>query len=281
MRKPKFQGLGKRVVSALVLLGPVAAAVWFGGGAFASLIGIAAVAMAWEWGRLSAGTSAEMSLVAGMVVALIALQYFDSHVVSLATLLTLICLTLLLALVRRRSIMPFAGGLIYIGFPLWSAIWLRDSPNGFFLITFLFVTVWGTDIFGMFAGKIIGGPKLAPRLSPNKTWAGLIGGVFGSILLGFLALALYAYFEAGDMPSYARLAGVAAGLAVISQIGDLFESALKRRLDIKDSGAIIPGHGGILDRVDGLIGVLFFVGGLSLALLHSYKQSPLEILWGL
>lgn len=277
----KFQGLGLRVITALALLGPVAAALWYGGWPFTLLIVIAGFAMALEWGALLRARAGTGFILAGMLCVLLLVQRLDGNVLSLATLLALVVMSAAVSLLARQPISHLAGGLFYVGFPLWTAQWLRDSADGFFLICFVFLSVWGTDILAMFAGKIIGGPKLAPRISPNKTWAGLIGGMGGAVIGGFLTLGLYVWLTDGELPSLARLVVLGALFAVIAQLGDLFESWLKRRYDIKDSGDIIPGHGGVLDRVDGLVGVLIVLGFYMLYALHLAKSAPLAILWGL
>jgi phosphatidate cytidylyltransferase len=140
-----------------------------------------------------------------------------------------------------------AGGILYVGLPAMALVWLRnDVPGGLEHVLWLMIVVWATDICAYFAGRSIGGPKLAPRISPGKTWAGLLGGMAGAGLFGGL-LALT--FGAG----FWLAASVGMGVAVVSQLGDLFESALKRRAGVKDSGHLIPGHGGLLDRIDGLV----------------------------
>ena len=140
-----------------------------------------------------------------------------------------------------------AGGVLYIGLPALSLLWLRnDGPNGIVLVLWLFFVVWATDTFAYFAGRAIGGPRLAPGISPSKTWAGLGGGMLGAAAVG----GTFAAAVGGAGPAAAALAAL---LAVVAQAGDLFESWLKRRVDVKDSGTLIPGHGGFLDRVDGLL----------------------------
>jgi phosphatidate cytidylyltransferase len=158
----------------------------------------------------------------------------------------------------RWRVTPVVGGMAYLGWPLLAVAFFRDSASGGFVLLYIFLTVWSVDIFAMLSGKLIGGPQMAPRISPNKTWAGLMGAVFGATLVG-----LVAYYTANALvaltlvlPVILLLGGV---LAVVSQMGDLFESALKRKYDLKDTGSILPGHGGVLDRVDGLIGALIFL----------------------
>jgi phosphatidate cytidylyltransferase len=133
----------------------------------------------------------------------------------------------------------------------------RDHQLGLVAILFLFAVVWSTDVLGYFVGRAIGGPRLAPAISPNKTWSGACGGALGAVVAG-VAVAL----TAGGM-ALAPAAAVALGLSVASQGGDLFESAVKRRFGVKDASHVIPGHGGLMDRLDGFIaasGVAALVG---------------------
>jgi phosphatidate cytidylyltransferase len=138
-------------------------------------------------------------------------------------------------------------GIAYVSVPALALVFLREQADGLLLALWVLATVWTTDIGAYFAGRSIGGPKLAPTVSPNKTWAGLIGGV-----LAALALGLVLHASAG-LPLQLALASPI--LAVIAQIGDLYESALKRQAGVKDSGNLLPGHGGVLDRLDGLVPV--------------------------
>lgn len=136
-------------------------------------------------------------------------------------------------------------GILYVALPVLALIWLRERPDGLMLALWALAVVWTTDIGAFFAGRTIGGPKLAPSISPNKTWAGLAGGMLAALALG---LAFAAWLELPPM-----LALLSPVLAVAAQAGDLFESWLKRRAGVKDSGTILPGHGGVLDRLDGLV----------------------------
>ncbi|HEV2747478.1 MAG TPA: phosphatidate cytidylyltransferase [Allosphingosinicella sp.] len=149
----------------------------------------------------------------------------------------------LLGLVARRATM--AGGYLYIAIPAFALLVLNWAR--FDLVLWILLVTWATDIFAYFAGRSIGGPKLAPRISPNKTWAGLVGGIAGAAAVG--ALAAW-YFGLGS-----PFLQVGAVMAVVAQAGDLYESWLKRRAGVKDSGTILPGHGGALDRLDGLLPV--------------------------
>jgi phosphatidate cytidylyltransferase len=137
-------------------------------------------------------------------------------------------------------------GLCYIILPSLFLMTIRGMENGADIILWLFAVVWGTDTAAYFVGKNLGGPKLAPKISPNKTWSGLFGGIFASMLIGLIG----ALFFAGSIKFFIFFGGL---LAIVEQVGDLFESKVKRIFSVKDSGAIIPGHGGVMDRVDGLL----------------------------
>ena len=138
-------------------------------------------------------------------------------------------------------------GSAYVSCALIALAWLRSIDDHGLLVLWLFLNVWAMDVGGYFAGKGIGGPKLSPKISPNKTWAGLIGGTLLAILVSYLFTLIFSW-------GYSSGTWIAGGIiALIAQAGDLYESAVKRRFDVKDSGELIPGHGGILDRVDGLV----------------------------
>ncbi len=137
---------------------------------------------------------------------------------------------------------------------------MRNGTAGLFIILFVFACVWGADTFAYFFGKTFGGPKLAPAISPNKTWSGFIGGFIGAIVISCLLELAFGY------PIGLAAIFLAAYLALASQMGDLFESWIKRRFGHKDSGRIIPGHGGLLDRIDGLIFAIVAAWLLSLSI---------------
>ena len=143
------------------------------------------------------------------------------------------------------------AGFAYALLPALALLWIRErflvngAPAGAELLLWVFITTWSVDIGAFFAGRAIGGPKLAPAISPNKTWAGLIGGMIAAALLGGLAASIM------HLPGILLL--LAAPFAAAAQVGDLFESWLKRRAGVKDSGDWLPGHGGALDRLDGLV----------------------------
>ena len=246
------KGLITRVVSALTLLPIVLAAVWYGGFAYRALISVAALIMFYEWLRLvRVGDRAMQGLwLAGVLAALnlLVAENADQILVGLGfTVFMSGTISLAGALLRRANLVWAGVGAAYVGVPILCLWWLREQPQGAAWVMWTLLVVWATDVGGYFAGKGIGGPRLAPRLSPKKTWAGLFGG---------MALALVAATGFANFVSLGPLLWLAPGavlLAVWSQAGDIAESAVKRYFEAKDSGSLIPGHGGLLDRVDGLV----------------------------
>ena len=141
-----------------------------------------------------------------------------------------------------------AAGVAYVGLPMMALVWLRaDATHGVEVLFWLFAVVWSADTGAYFFGRLIGGPRLAPVISPNKTWAGLIG---GGICAGVAGLATAVLMDSESVPA---LALFSAGMGVVAQGGDLLESGIKRHFQIKDVSNLIPGHGGVMDRVDGLL----------------------------
>lgn len=252
----------RRVISAIILLPFVVAAFWAGGLWLALLVAIFAPLMAFEWAHLMATKNPRLTIACLIlclltIIALTSLKGIYSG--AMALLFFLLCAFFIAPMLREyRRVL--AGGLLYIGAPIFALLFLRVAENGALVIIYLALMVWATDICAMLFGKTIGGAKLMPSISPQKTWAGLIGGVIGAAGMG----ALYAVLMPrgwlnndilqGVMPVSLALLG--AVCALIAQAGDLFESWLKRLHHVKDSGQFLPGHGGILDRVDGLVAVL-------------------------
>ncbi|MFN4281977.1 MAG: phosphatidate cytidylyltransferase [Alphaproteobacteria bacterium] len=245
--------LRTRALSALVLAVPALAAVYFGAPVFDLMFGAVALVMAVEWDRLCAGAKtndpaswALFVAVAAVVVAAV----LGAAELALWLAVAGFAATFLIARgVERRAPLLQAFGALYIGIPYVALVWLRADPaHGLATLFWLLAVVWATDTGAMFAGRSIGGPKLAPVVSPNKTWAGLIGGMAAAALVGIA-------FALGLGAPLGLAALLSAGLAIVAQAGDLGESMVKRHLGVKDSGALIPGHGGIFDRVDGLLAV--------------------------
>jgi phosphatidate cytidylyltransferase len=253
--------LGPRVISALALAPVALILVWLGGWALAAFTGFVAILMIFEWSRLTAAGGPGWARSAAIAVLLAAL--LSAALGAFGWALAMVLLGAAAAGLSGLATRPLAwlgAGIVYVGLPCLALLWLRGlSPLGLETVLWVLALVWAVDIGAYFAGRTIGGPKLAPRISPSKTWAGLGGGVLAAIIVG----ALFAWAAAGA--SVAFIVALSAGLAILEQAGDLMESAIKRHFHVKDAGSLIPGHGGVLDRVDGLIAVLIAVAGLSLA----------------
>lgn len=233
--------LRQRILSAIILGPLVLVAVWIGTPVFDAVVALAAALMTWEWDRICRGRFGRTGKVAAVAVAAAAL--ISAHFPMIA--LALVWFGMLGVAVLSRSGW-LAMGALYIGVPSVALSWLREA-GGVSTLLWLLAIVWATDIGAYAAGRTLGGPKLAPRISPNKTWSGLIGGVTSAVIISGIVAWLFGAQEASVLGLFAAI------LAVTSQIGDLFESSVKRRFRVKDSSSIIPGHGGVLDRVDGLI----------------------------
>lgn len=234
---------------ALLAVGEILLGGWF----FALLLVAAVALLGREWTRLAGardGLARDLLLAAsaGLPAAAILLAMAATPQAAVLLLaLGSVAAAGLASLLPGASVHRAAFGALYVGLPAVSLLWLRHAtPNGIVLVLWLFLVVWATDTFAYFAGRAIGGPRLAPRISPSKTWAGLGGGMAGAAAVG----GAFVGVVGGDALAAAALSGA---LAVVAQAGDLFESWLKRRVDVKDSGTLIPGHGGVLDRLDGLL----------------------------
>jgi phosphatidate cytidylyltransferase len=265
-----WRTLGTRVGSSLVLAPVALAALWFGGWWFFALVLIAAGIMATEWTRVSFGAADPLSVilsVAGVASAAIAMLEFGGWTIAFgAALCPAVAVGVLGWLRRRPPVWAVLGGL-YVVLPCFALLWLRaDAQAGRESVLWILLAVWATDIGAYFAGRTIGGPKLAPRISPNKTWAGLIGGMAAA------ALVSYAVANYTGLAPVTGLAAAGVVLAVVAQAGDLAESAWKRHFGVKDSGNLIPGHGGILDRVDGLLFAV--LGAAMMALVNGGRLLP-------
>ena len=260
----RWLGLPVRVVSALVLAPPVLAALYFGPPYSDVLICAAAALTAWEWARLCGGEDLGLpgavligAVLATSLAAILGLYSVAGWIIVTGAVVTALAAT------RARIGEPlwYAVGAAYLGSAVLAFVWLRDDPvAGRAVILWLIAVVWATDVGGFLAGRSIGGPRLAPTISPGKTWAGLAGAMLAAAVAG-MAVAL-ALGSADHGPAgLARIAAAGAALAVVAQVGDLFESHLKRRAGAKDSSRIIPGHGGLLDRIDGLLAAALALGG--------------------
>jgi phosphatidate cytidylyltransferase len=271
--------LRRRVLSAAVLIALALAGVVAGGWGFGLLVLACAAVLALEWAALAARLWPESGGGGAAVAGALALA-----VPALAVAVLLLGLPAgyaLALLIAGAALAGLAGGLLggtpagwaaagvlYFGLPALALVWLRTMPGGAGLATvlWLFVVVWATDIAAYAVGRTVGGPRLAPRISPGKTWSGLWGGVAGAALAGAVGAALIPGSNPGTTGRVLAAGAVGAVLAVIGQLGDLAESFLKRRAGIKDSGALIPGHGGALDRLDSLLATAPALGLLVLLL---------------
>ena len=234
--------LGLRFLSSLVMAAVVGGLLYAGSLPFAILVGAVTLLTAFEWSRIVRGEGFDGALAIHAVTVVLACVLTSSGFAALgiAAIAAGAILTGLMAFQRHPLLS--AEGVLYAGLPGVALIWLRDDqPLGLFAVLFILLAVVTTDVAAYVAGRLIGGPKLAPAISPNKTWSGFLGGI---------AMAGFGYAIGAD-PVKLGLAGLVLG--VLAQLGDLTESALKRSFGVKDSGALIPGHGGIMDRVDGLV----------------------------
>lgn len=238
----KKSDLGVRTVSAVVMLAVAGTALWLGGAVWIAFVCVVAVGVLWEWIRLARKGTQNPA---------------------------------------ERGFWNFAG-MAYVGGSAAMLVHLREPPFTLAPILTVLASVVAVDVGAYFTGRALGGPKIAPSVSPSKTWSGLLGGMLGATLALFAAGVLWQrgvisltpagiaadapacfgmqpcwYLEAGLLPLFATCLMTGILLAICAQAGDFFESWLKRRAGVKDSGNIIPGHGGFFDRVDGLLAVLF------------------------
>jgi len=245
-------------------LPPTLAAIHFGSPYFDGLVLLAGAVLVWEWNRLCGRSAVEVPSVvaqAGVLIAILATILHRLDIASGALAAGAIAAGLLGVFSAKTAgggprriggVRWVAFGVLYVGIPAMMLVWVRDTV-GRETIYWLFALVWATDTGAYLFGRLIGGPKLIPAISPNKTWAGLIGGMICSAAVG----AAFAFAVGRD--SFLQLALLSSGLAVAAQAGDFFESWVKRRFGVKDSGGIMPGHGGLLDRLDGLLAVVVVV----------------------
>lgn len=246
--KGKYSELPMRIASAIVLAIFTLYATWAGGLTFSLLSLVASVLIFLEYRSI---TAAKLPLrVALFCFGFLCILWASWFLQDIKNGI-LICFAGLVVIglweyMIRKSLWGVLG-ILYAALPFIALCALRGGNYGALIILLLFATVWGADTLAYFSGKTFGGPKLAPKISPGKTWAGFFGGVVGACIL---ASAVLYWFK---FPITVSSLLFVVTLALLAQIGDLFESGLKRHFGVKDSGRIIPGHGGVLDRIDGLI----------------------------
>jgi phosphatidate cytidylyltransferase len=236
-----------RVCSALVLAPLAIWTAYLGGWPFAVFWSLAAVGVFWEWTALVAGAERRTVVTVGGATLVISCVLAAGGGLMGAIIVAALGIAIApLAPVQRRGWV--AGSVPYAGAIGIAPIVLRsDGENGFVAVLFLFTIVWTTDIVAYFLGRMIGGPKLLPRVSPKKTWSGAISGLAAAVLAAIVVA------EVAGLSGLFAIAVVAAILSSVAQAGDLFESQLKRRFAAKDSSHLIPGHGGLMDRLDGFV----------------------------
>lgn len=245
------QELLTRFVVGAALAGVAVVSVKLGGLLFWLLCTVLALGVLREWALLAgAGMSTRRLMLLALLVPLAILSPLAivppvAHSPYFLALGLIGGAAVFVGAITRQAFL--AGGVVYAGLPVLALLLIRDQPRGFEFTLWTLGLVWLCDIGAYFAGRWIGGPRLAPAISPNKTWAGALGGI---ALASLFALALHVYV---GLPW--RLTLVSPALAILAEAGDLFESWLKRQAGVKDSGTLLPGHGGLLDRLDGLVPV--------------------------
>lgn len=245
--------LWTRVGSGIVMIVVALGLTWLGGWWFAALVAVGGCVIIWEWTgmikapQFGAVFVAQCATIVGMIIA-VTIPSFWVGLLPLWAIVWTAGTVFVVWLSKNQGQEDSVTGLMYAALPCAGLVWLRnDQTLGLQTVCFLFVVVWATDIMAYVFGRFFGGPKLWPAVSPKKTWSGALGGTAGAVLGSVLISILV------PETSLVRLALIAFFLSITSQLGDLAESSLKRHYDIKDSSNLIPGHGGVLDRVDGLL----------------------------
>jgi phosphatidate cytidylyltransferase len=266
-RRFDWSNLGLRVASAVVLVPAALAAAWFGGWLFLVVIAVAVALLSIEWGGMSAPKAPNRvsAAVTAAVLSAVFLTHLEAYWLAWGAMLLGAAAAALVARGVAERPADAAYGVFYLAPACICLVWLRDanhtmSVQGHWWIMMLFAVTWAADIGAFAVGSLLKGPKLWPRFSPNKTWSGFVGGLAAAAATGTLMSAL-SVFRLNLMA--AAVIGLLVGLATMA--GDLWESALKRRFGVKDSGDLIPGHGGLLDRVDGLMFAVVVMSAARLA----------------
>ncbi|MBI4182615.1 MAG: phosphatidate cytidylyltransferase [Proteobacteria bacterium] len=267
---PVADTLGRRVVSAL-LLAPVALAAVYAGSPYFDLLALAvALRLAFEWCAICGASPPRWQGTLTIIAAGAASLSASTDLYAEGVLFVFAIAVLVPLSMPRRDIalgLWLGAGLVYLTLPVIAMLWLRgDDPAGRAIVIWLLLVVWASDIGAYACGRLIGGSRLAPAISPNKTWAGSAGGLALALAVGIGVAAAADLGVLAARAELAPLAGLGAvvpatlALACAAQVGDLAESAVKRHFRVKDSGSLIPGHGGLLDRLDAL---LFAAGALA------------------
>jgi len=237
-----------RIISALVLAPLAVVVAYIGGWPFVLFWGLAATGVLWEWISLVAPNDRRAVLMLAFAPLALAVALAGSGWLLASVIVAVMGAMSAAALAPAGQRWWVAGALPYAAAIALAPVALgADRDFGFLAIVFLFAVVWSTDIAAYFVGRAFGGPKLMPTVSPKKTWSGAIGGLAAAIAVAVVTA------QAAGLTGWFDIALVAVALSVVAQAGDLFESSLKRRFGAKDSGHLIPGHGGLMDRLDGFV----------------------------
>jgi phosphatidate cytidylyltransferase len=267
-----------RLVSAAVLIPLVLAATWFGEVPFAAVVLVTALLVIVEWLRMigAGGLVAVRATAIAALVAVAAVAVAQPTGLTLGVLGLAAAATAAVAWPARGVAAPawVAAGVLYAGAAIVALVELRKGADGFGAVLFVLLIAWATDTAAFFVGRKVGGPKLWRAVSPSKTWSGALGGLVAGGLTGLLVADLL------DAPAGAVAFGAAVVVALSAEVGDLMESAAKRRFAIKDAGSLIPGHGGVMDRVDGLIVAALVTAGLGGAMTGETAAAGLLALLG-
>lgn len=264
--RPETGSLRLRIASAAVMAPAALLAAWLGGWVFALLAAAAAGLMYWEWHGMSAGGPGRergMSWyvgIAGCTAGPVFLLLFGPNAAVFTGVAVAVLLAITLAVDSPAHATFRWAGFPYIFLSSVAMVWLRELPAyGLATVLWVFAAVVATDTGAYFTGRTLGGPKLAPRISPKKTWSGLLGGMVAAAIAGVMVAQIL------GRPELPQMALASGALAIVAQIGDLLVSKAKRRFAIKDSSNLIPGHGGVLDRLDGFLAVSLVVAIASVA----------------
>lgn len=249
-----------RILSGAVLAAIAFGLAYAGPKPFAVLVLVVALFVSWEWGHMVRGVGADLAFFIHATAVTAAILLATAGYAALGGAVLVTAAIILIPLVFGRGARLSALGVFYVGLPAISLLWLRsDEPYGFAVVLLIFAIVWSSDIAAFAAGRTIGGPKLWPRISPNKTWAGLIAALTAGAVAALIVVPLVA--DASPL----RLALTGLGLSLVAQLGDLAESGLKRLFGLKDASDLIPGHGGFMDRMDSIVAVAVAAGLFALA----------------
>jgi phosphatidate cytidylyltransferase len=262
LARSELSTLELRIISAVALAPLPIAAIWFGSPWLPLLTALAGAVMAWEWGRLCCRGRLDATGIVLIAVVLATVAAATLMDIGFAVGFVILGVAVVFWSAKRMAEPEpewVAFGTLWVALPCICLLWLaREGMSGRTTLLWVLAVVWATDIGAYVTGKMLGGPRLAPHWSPRKTWAGLAGGTVCAALSGWATAAWLGLSPA--LP----LVAISAALAIVEQFGDLAQSFAKRRFGVKDSSRLIPGHGGLLDRLDGLLAVIPVVALMTL-----------------